>query len=182
LTSFNADGVAKGTRLPFDFEPRLNLDDMLTTPGAVETDDGKLVLECATFTRHLVGSAPTHYVTRKYEEAHSRLPALSPATPFDTWLVRLARGGPWRTRLADAYAAVFAPTSAVRQKLVLLLAILETTPPFCERMDQPVGRGPVSAVVIVVGAGLLAVVSLVLGMMLVLPARVAFSMMPGRGR
>jgi hypothetical protein len=181
LTSFGADGVAQGTRMPYDFEPLLRLEHMLA-PSVGIPEGGRLALECETFTRHLLGSAPTAYVIRKYEEAHAHLPALSPANPFDAWLVRLARSGPRRARLADAYAAVFAPTSAARQKLVLLLAILETTPPFCEDIDRPVGRGPASAVVIVVGSGLLAVISLVLGAMLVLPARLVFSLMPGRGR
>jgi hypothetical protein len=38
-----------------------------------------------------------------------------------------ARGG-WRVRVADAYARIFRPHGALRQKLTLLLAVLESAP------------------------------------------------------
>jgi hypothetical protein len=92
------------------------------------TDRERLERECRVFTRLLVGQAPTEYVVSKYVEAHRAATAYTPRDRSDRWLVAGARRSPVAARLADAHARIFAPRSALRCKLVLLFAILETSP------------------------------------------------------
>ncbi len=75
------------------------------------------------------------------------------------------------TKLADAHAALFAPATLLRKKLVLLLAILETCPPSYRTIDAPVGGSPLAAIVALTVTGLSAVVSLVIGSLILLPIR-----------
>ena len=93
--------------------------------------------ECVVFTGHLLGVAPDAYVKRKYAEAHDVLGGLAPTDPFDAFLLRFASKHRVCTRLADAYARVFRPGSALRRKLIVLLAILETSPPSYRRSTLP---------------------------------------------
>jgi hypothetical protein len=80
--------------------------------------------------------------------------------------VAFARTHPLAARLADQYARLAAPTSLLRRKLVLLLAILETTPPHYRAIDAPLagGRGATVAALAVrgVAATLAAVAAIVL--------------------
>jgi nucleoside-diphosphate-sugar epimerase len=98
-----------------------------------------LAAEADAFCKYLVGRAPSDYVRRKYVEAHagSGSPVRGPS--FDDFLVAYARRGPARARLADAYAAAFSRSGTFRRKLVLMLAILESsaeTSPFVDRPDE----------------------------------------------
>lgn len=96
--------------------------------------------ECRTFTRYLVGRDPSPYVVEKYCEAHATLPAFRGGL-FDEQLTRVARWRPLAAFAADAYARFFAPRGALRKKLVLALAILETSPPFFREFERPPGGG-----------------------------------------
>ena len=82
------------------------------------------------FSRYLAGVEATPYLVEAYTRGHRHLPALK-AEPdaLDQLLLRFARGAPWRARLADAYARRARPTGILRQKLVLQLAVLESSPP-----------------------------------------------------
>jgi len=92
-------------------------------------DRQTLARECAVFTGYLVKTAPTPLVVARYTDAHDQ-PALALApAPDERALLSLARRSPTAARLADSYARLFAPTGTLRRKLVLLFAILETTPP-----------------------------------------------------
>lgn len=86
--------------------------------------------ECDLFCRYLLGRSPEPAVVAAYCRAHAvgvverQLPAHPSAR--DRALLQIARIGPAFVRAADAYAAVFARSSLLRRKLVLLLAILES--------------------------------------------------------
>jgi hypothetical protein len=133
--------------------------------------DRALDRECDVFARHLVGEAPDDYVRRKYVEAHAVMRALAPADRFDAFLLRVASAGTARAKIADAYARVFRPTSAVRKKLVLLLAILETCRSTYRSIDAGTGGPPLWVIVRLAGRGMVALASLVLGVLLFQPAR-----------
>jgi hypothetical protein len=97
--------------------------------------------ECDTFCAAITGRVAPDSVRAAYIRAHEagsmdRGVSERP-TRFDHWLVRFARGGPARTRLADSYAVLFARTTTLRRKLVLLLAILESTAPASRWIDTP---------------------------------------------
>jgi hypothetical protein len=63
----------------------------------------------------------------------------------------------------------------LRRKLVLLLAILETSRSFHGDLDQSLGGSPVPAAVALTAAAGVAVLAAVAGTLLLLPAHVALS-------
>ena len=143
----------------------------MAAPGEQGVDESALIAECRVFTRFLVAGAPDAYITETYVAAHSRRAEFGRAVPGDEVLLSLARWSPVGTRLADAHSRIFAPASLLRRKLVLLLAILETSPLFCERIDDPGSRSWLGAVLRLVSAGLMATLALLLGTLLLLPLR-----------
>lgn len=98
-----------------------------------------LEAECHLFARYLVQQAPTAYVLRKYCEAHEKelMFRTHKIGSFDRWLLRLARGSVFGTKLVDTYAALFARSAVVRRKIILLLAILESCAPTATYFEAP---------------------------------------------
>lgn len=86
--------------------------------------------ECDVFCRYLIGQVPGEYIRSKYREFHHLAVAEKylPARPFDEALLWVARWSPHATRLADGYARIAFPSAVLRKKLVLVLAILESSP------------------------------------------------------
>jgi len=89
-----------------------------------------LARECQALCRYLTGRGADEYVASRYAAGHAAIPYRCglPPDAFDVFLVLSARGGSFRARMADAYARVFRPGGMLRQKLTLLLAILENAP------------------------------------------------------
>jgi NADH dehydrogenase len=176
LTSFAVDGVASPNALQDRLRDAAGLDTMLEAAGAERRAPETITLdrECETFARHLIGQAPNHAVRATYADAHRQL-GLDPDTRFDRLLLAIARRGPWLTRMTDGYAALFARRAVLRKKLVLLLAILETCPPFYRDIDRTLpgsrgaiavkaaGRVGVAAVLLLAGVALLAPAHALLG-------------------
>lgn len=98
-----------------------------------------LEVECVTFARYLVQQRPTAYVLRKYCEAHEKefMFRTHQIGAFDRWLLTLARGGLFGTKMVDTYAALFARSALVRRKIILLLAILESSAPTATYFEAP---------------------------------------------
>jgi hypothetical protein len=142
--------------------------------------DSPLHRECELFCRYLSDLGPTPYITRKYLEGHDRLPGLMPVHRFDSWLLRFAGRGAVFVRLADAYATVFAPASALRRKLVLVLALLEVSYPHSNTIDAPLYRSRMRLVFGLGLDGLLAAAAFLLGALLLVPARAVFAILPER--
>jgi hypothetical protein len=132
-----------------------------------------LDIESSVFTRYLVGRDPSDYVRQKYRDGHRAIPYRLKADEdaFDVALVIVARRGALRTRIADAYARIFRPHGVLRQKLTLLLAILENSPD-THRQFTAGGRGITLAVPAIGGNLLLFLVSLLAGMVLLGPIHV----------
>lgn len=131
----------------------------------------QLARECEVFTRHLIGRRPTGYVVSKYVEFH-RLPVAAQVVPsgtVDRALLAFAVLHPCLTQIADAFGRFFVPGGSLRKKLVLLLALLETSAPSCEQTDLvPSGLRSMQAVrlvLAVLGAGF----ALLLGCVILLP-------------
>lgn len=93
-----------------------------------DASPARLEREARVFTRALVGRDATPYVVRQYVRGHVSLP-LAPVQGFDAVLMGVATSGAFFTRVADAYARLFARRAILRRKLVLLLAILESASP-----------------------------------------------------
>jgi len=125
--------------------------------------------ECEVFTKYLLGCSPHPYVVRKYTEAHDVAEVFSTGSRFDNLLVRVASVHPTLTRLADSHARMFAPKGLLRKKLVLLLAILETSAPSCHWIDAVDGGGRVGLLFRLVFKGIAFAVSVVAGAIFFLP-------------
>jgi hypothetical protein len=126
--------------------------------------------ECRRFTRYLLGEEPSPYVVACYRRAHRASSAFAARDALDRAALRLA-ALPLGAGLADAHARLFAPTSALRRKLVLLLAILETSPPSYRRVDDPGPRSAVLAWGRLAWIGLSAAAVALLGSALLLPVQ-----------
>ena len=79
--------------------------------------------------RYLVSQDPTPYVLSCYQRACSSIASGAPLSLIDRGSLALARLGAGPARVADAYARVFRPYGPLRRRLILLLAILENSPP-----------------------------------------------------
>lgn len=86
--------------------------------------------ECRAFTRYLIRQDPDPYVVLRYREGHRGIPfrVTGQRDAVDGMLVLFASRAGWRVRVADAYCRIFRPHGVLRQKLTLLLAILENAP------------------------------------------------------
>jgi hypothetical protein len=93
-------------------------------------------------------------------------------------LLGFARSSRITLALADAYAAVFAKASALRKRLVLTLALLETSAPYYERIDAAAGGSPTGAIIRLAGRGTFAAFMLAFGTIVVLPMRLAAVVLP----
>ncbi|HMB70433.1 MAG TPA: hypothetical protein VKU85_14040, partial [bacterium] len=98
--------------------------------------DAELDAECETFCRYLIGTDPGEYVKRKYREAHAP-GRRGPRRELQDPLTEVARRGPGFARLMDAWAVVFARDGTLRRKLVLLLAVLESSGETSGAVDRP---------------------------------------------
>lgn len=132
--------------------------------------DQQLQRECRVFTRHLIGQVPGDYVTGRYLDAHRVRPDFTPHSRFDRFLCGFARRSPVMARFADAFAVVFAPGSVLRRKLVLLLAMLESTAPHYRRLEE-VSSNRALAFAGLFARGMLAALVLLLSLLVFLPAR-----------
>ncbi len=91
--------------------------------------------ECQVFSRYLIGWEPSPYVLEKYCDAHQKVESYKASSPFDRFLLWFATMGAFSAQLADSYARVLAPRSALRKKLTLLLAVLESSSPAHKFLD-----------------------------------------------
>lgn len=135
--------------------------------------------ECRVFTRYLLRCDPDGYVIDHYAAANGTL-ALSPASGFDGAVLGFARINPLCARIMDSYASLFYRTATLRKRLVLLLAILETRPPFHQAMDRAQGGATPLLLARLSLTTVAALVSLFAGTLILTPVRVLFSLV-GKG-
>lgn len=141
---------------------------------------GALDAECRVFTRYLLRREPDEYVLDKYSAARQAVPALGPDGRFDESLLAFAAFGPSFARMADSYASLFYRTAALRKRLVLLLAILETRPPFHHTIDRTL-EGSMPILISRMGLSATgALLNLVAGTLLFAPARIVMALV-GKG-
>ena len=112
--------------------------------------------ECRAFTRYLVGTDPTEYITNSYHRLlpSAGVPHETSAVLIERSLLAAGRAGSLPLRMADGYARFFRPRSLLRRRLILLLAIVEN----CEPNEGVLNSGAEGSLVSV---GLRLMVSLV---------------------
>lgn len=141
--------------------------------------DAATVIECKVLTRYLLRRDPDSYVVDQYAAALATL-ELTPEGRFDESLLTFGRVTPLFTRLADSYASLFVRTASLRKRLVLLLAILETRPPFHEEIDRSVSGSTPYLFVRLALTMTAATVAMVAGTLIVPPACAVLALV-GRG-
>ena len=126
------------------------------TPG-----DDVLALEARRFGRYLVGREPETALVERYVAASKVLFAESLRSE-DAAVVAFAREHAWSVGLLDAAAGLLRPGGPLRNKILLMAAILETSP---EHADEFLPRhvGPIALAAKVGVAGVVAVVSALVG-------------------
>jgi NADH dehydrogenase len=140
LASFSNDGTIVNNHL-FDQHVSLmkRVDQMirLSLRSSEEQDSPPNLCkkECEQFTRYLAGCNPTEYIKKKYLEGHKASRIVKNNSYFDNLLIRSAVKNTFVTRLVDVYTSVFYRNAVIRQKMVLLLAILESCPATYDNID-----------------------------------------------
>lgn len=114
-----------------------------TVSATSPAGDG-LDAEFRRYANYLAGLEPTAYQLGKYRDFHSRR-TLAPTTAFDAFLLRISRSGRLGLALSDSYSGLLARKSTLRAKLVLAIAILESSSPSFETLDAPEPGGAAHA-------------------------------------
>ena len=126
--------------------------------------EAELDAEAVTFARYLVGRTPPPELVARYREANAALFAAS-VPPIDSALVAFVRRHPWSVGLFDAAVGLRRPGSLLRNKILVMTAILETSPAFADEfLTRPVH--PVVLALRVAALGTLAVARTLLGLAL----------------
>ena len=97
-----------------------------------------LIREAEVLMRYLLDQAPPAGLTERYAAACARL-FPDPPSGFEATQLATVLKWPWTLPLLDAAAGVWRPGSLLRRKLLVALAILETTPELTARF---VARDP----------------------------------------
>jgi NADH dehydrogenase len=134
LASFVNDSVAEeNTEIAARLSPAPRRSPRVDTAAAA----AGLVTECRRFTAYLIGLSPSDYQIDKYIDAHRRRGSALQGGAFDRLTLSIARSGGLGLAAADAYCALFARKGALRNKLVLALAVAETAEPSASKLDTP---------------------------------------------
>jgi hypothetical protein len=107
--------------------------------------------EARIFARYLLSAVPPADVLPRYRDAVSRL-LPGPDDPRDRSLVGFVLRHPWAVAYLDSAAALLAPKSRLRARLLIMAALCETTPEGAvEFLPREPGRAAVLARLPVIG-------------------------------
>jgi len=93
----------------------------------------ELRTEAIVFGRYLVDREPSHDLIERYRRANEELFAGHGGE--DAAVLAFARTHPWSVPMLDAAAGLRGGASLLRKKLLVMTAILETTPEYVERTE-----------------------------------------------
>ncbi len=148
LSAFGNDGTIAGNDLIRQNSPRMKkIQEMIELSLAGQKEAllaRQLDQEARVYTKYLIHQEPDAYVLEKYCLAHQKSPELCQGTtsPFDARLVGFSAKSPTWARLADSYTAIFLRNALVRKKIILLMAILESSAPFYQAFEAPESKNP----------------------------------------
>lgn len=123
--------------------------------------DGDLEVEARAFGRYLVGRVPPPELIARYREA-SRALFPAPVAGRDAAVLGFARRHAWSVAFLDAAAAFLQPGGMLRNRILLMAAILEASPEFADEF-LPRQAPAWSLLLRVAGLGLLAAVRALAG-------------------
>jgi hypothetical protein len=124
-------------------------------------DDARLETEARLFARYLVDSLPPPELIERYREAN-RVLFPEPGEPRDAAVIGFVHRHPWSVPFLDAAAALLRPSGLLRNKILLMGAILETSPAFADEF-LPRNARPFELVFRLLVLGTAAVARAVLG-------------------
>jgi hypothetical protein len=127
--------------------------------------------ECTLFCCYLARQKPTNYIIAKYADGHrfNGLSDLQTLEKIDRFLLSIARASTFTTGIADAYARLFYNEAALRKKLVLLLAILESCAPTHYFFDIADRAGKMRFYLSLIRNGMLFVLNLFISLVIIAP-------------
>jgi hypothetical protein len=131
---------------------------------AMEGSDDARAAEARLFARYLVGREPSPAHVERYVAA-CRTHFPGPLAPEDAALLAWIRRRPWSIGMLDAACGLLRPGGALRNRVLLMAAILETSPEFADDF-LPRQSGPLALVVRVGVAGVVAVANALAGAVL----------------
>ena len=131
--------------------------------GTAASDD-ELAAEARLFARYLVGRDPIPAHVDRYVAA-SRAHFGEPLAVEDAAVLAWVRRHAWSVGMLDAAAGLLRPGGALRNRILLMAAILETTPEFADHF-LPRQVGPLALVLRLGVSGLVAVVNAIAGVAL----------------
>jgi hypothetical protein len=127
----------------------------------VEVDDAALAREARVFGRYLVGREPDDAHVARYVAA-SRTHFPGPLAADDAAVLAWVRRHPWSIGMLDGAAGLLRPGGALRSRILLMAAVLESTPEFADHF-LPRQVGPLALVARVGVAGTIAVLNALVG-------------------
>ena len=179
LSPFLYDSVAKKNRLNEQHSIRLNstgemLQKVIDGENA-ELLSKELDIECRAFCRYLVDMQPNEYILKKYLDAHKTKNTDFKFQKgfFDRFLIRFSRRSRFFTKLSDSYTRVLFKHSVFRKKLLLMLAILESTHPYHSHIDKVDSHSKTNLFVIIFIRTLFFSFSLILSALFFAPLHIA---------
>ena len=128
-----------------------------------EPEDQELELEGRLFGRYLVGREPPRELVERYRAAN-RILLGGTAPGSDAAVVAFARRHPWSIPFLDGATGLVRPGSLLRNKILVMAAVLEASPAFAEEFLSRTVH-PVSLVLRVLGLATLAVVRAAVGVL-----------------
>jgi hypothetical protein len=129
-----------------------------------DTERRALDAEALMLTRYLVGTTPSPDLIERYREANRTL-WTAPPPPFEAGLVAFVRRHPWSLGCLDAAAALRQPAGRLRGKVLVMSAVLETSPALADEfLPRSVPAGML--VVRLAAAGAVAIAQAALGLLL----------------
>jgi len=121
--------------------------------------------ECLAIGEYLTGRPIPKALCKRYVDANGILFAADKEISAERVIVQFVRRHTWTLPYLDARLGLFQPDSLLRRKILLMTAILETTPEFTDAfLPERVSRHRL--LLSVVGYGILSVVKLIIGMAL----------------
>jgi hypothetical protein len=123
---------------------------------AAEAPGEVLEAEARRIGRYLVGRDPGAELIARYVAASRRL-FPEPHAPADAALVGFVRRYPWSLGMLDAATGLRRPAGALRGKILVMAAILETSPEFADEfLPRAVGPGALVGRVVLAGTKVVA--------------------------
>ncbi|MFX0194696.1 MAG: hypothetical protein ACFFCW_01140 [Candidatus Hodarchaeota archaeon] len=133
--------------------------------------------ECNVFCYYLVNQKPTDYIIQKYQEGHeaSDINQNLNSNTFNELLIAIAKINPFFTKLVDTYTCMLYKRSALRKKLLLLLAILESSASTHYSLDSPDSTNKTILFTKISQKGLIFILTFFLSTIFLMPLHVLFT-------